>query len=205
MPKPIEETEARELSAISFMGIDEAGEIYRCVLETYGSVRNQLSPDDARIKASELFRAAGIAESACGLVKLMFFKEDTSQGFGRKSKQLHPEDLAKRATKAVSVMMQEVEPLPEDIQVSYGFKFSQKKVFPMVHLTWGEDSVTLELDAAKNHAKILFVCAEAVQTDEFLTSFIGKQLGMELGEVQAILREFSAFRQQQYLQSLFQK
>lgn len=196
-----EELDLRVRGGMATRMIDEeTSEVYRCVLESYGSVINQLSPDDARLKASELLRAVGIAEGACGLVKMLFF-DKMSKGFGR----VDTEAVAQDAVQAIGVMMQEVAPLPEDIHIGYGFRFAKRQVVSVIQLKFESELCDLTPDGARQHAAYLFAAAESVQTDEFLQDFIGGKLGMELGEVQAILQEFAGFRERQYFQNLIEK
>jgi hypothetical protein len=125
------------------------------------------------------------------MIKLLVF--DNSKGFKTKAK---AEEAAKRAVKAVTVMMQDLEPFPDDIEIGFGFKFEKAEVYPHVNLMWDDTKVNLYLEDAISHANWLMGGAEATETDAFITSFFAAQ-GVTIAETQVFLQRFAEYRLEQ--------
>ena len=188
---PIED---RDSFSVRSMLDEDTGDRY--VEESYLDYKLRLTPNEAAKRAAEIFRAAGISESCAGLIHILVF--EGNKGFGNKPNKA----AVKKAVSMVGFLIASMKPLEEGLHVGYGFKFMKQEVISVVEFTLGEEKHNLRIEDARNHAKYLFECAEAVQSDRFLHRFLVNHSDLEVEHVQRLLADFALFRQQELLEGL---
>jgi hypothetical protein len=195
--------EEQGLLVVSKVGIGEDGEPLRYVMEwCEGVSRAEYTPDQARNRAVELFRAATIAECCSGAAANLFKVDPKpTKGFGKRTAKKNSE-IASQVQEVVSLLMSGTRPFGDDISVRLKFKFENNSAVSHVRLLW-KDGYEFDLDSygAQSHAKMLFSIAESVQTDMYLSAYIAQQ-GADFSDQQLLLRQDADFRQQKWLESL---
>lgn len=179
------------------------------VVVSYQGVSYEATPTSARIRAHALLQASGLVKAYTGLIKVLegTAKSTRAQGFKRKVAQpTRPEDLMNdKHVQLISLIQQEVGPLPEGVFVMLGYSSKNLDKLPkrIVGMTLGETEIRLDADIAEAHASILLEAAEAAETDSFFYKFLLQDVGANLEEAVQEINAFRMFRDQNRLEDLF--
>lgn len=162
------------------------------VIIKWGEASGIITATDARKRAFALINAIALAQAEGGIFKALA-PEIKPVGFGK-----HKPNKQEEMAVGILHLIRDVRaPLPPDIEPIFGYHTQQ----PLIKYSWGNKSGTLEIDTAKHHAQVLLEVAEAAETDSFFYKFCeGQNLDKQVAE--DILREFSLFRQQNWLEDL---
>lgn len=151
--------------------------------------------EQARTIARQLFAAAAISGAEACIAKMFLDLAGDTNGFGAK---------AKKAQQQAGVMLLESRKYRDAVDlgphISVIFGFHSRKALVDVSLypvrcQWEAEQVT-------QHAIDLLQCAEAAQSDAFLTNFLTTKAQIDFIDARKMVQQFKVYRQQQQLEQL---
>lgn len=161
----------------------------------WGNSKGVLSVPDARARAMALLNASAIADAEARVFELLL---PPSKGFNPNN----PDRKAQQAILTLREMRRKRSPLPPDINPIYGFKNRE----PLIEYQWGDEKGTLDLDAARDHARGLLESAETAENDSFFYHFFTtKHDILSRSQTEEFLQDFKLFRQQTILEEMFEE